>query len=293
MASKRRWYGRAALTAVLIACGTASAAAQATRPAAPRPASAPVPAPATAGWWDDVFADREATLAEVMAAPEAFRGRVVRFRVQFAKTRRPADVFHTQFDPDRWLNFGAWADEAALWDAATFRAEHPFFFMARDHVESKAVADAAPYARFALRARVSEVLRGVPWLEVLGATPLPGRMTEGSLLRLVKAAKLREHRRFEAAADEMRLADDAALPVATRIAVLRDCAACYAAAGRRREAAAALKDAVALRPDDATLAADYAAAKTAARVRDVPADAGERPASATSDAPASRPATGG
>lgn len=257
------------------------------------PLSTPVPArgeiPA-GGWWDDVFVERTATLGEVLANPESFRGRIVRFAVQFARTTKPVDVYHTSYTPDRWLNVVAWPDEAVLQDAASFRAEHAFFFMSRDHAEAAALAAAPQYSRFALRARVVEVLKGAPWIEILSATPLAGRMTEAALLRLVKAAKLQEHRKFEAAADELGLADDAGLPTAVRVRLLRERAACLGTAKRFHEAAAALKDALTLRPDEPGLAGDYAAMHARIRGRAPAPENGERPASVVeSKASESRP----
>ncbi len=254
--------------------------ASAVRPGPPPPISGPAKAAAPAGgWWDDVFAEPEVTLGDVLAAPELFRGRIVRFSVQFARTTKPVDVYHTAYTPDRWLNVVAWPDEAVLQDSAAYRQEHAFFFLSRDHAEAPAVAEAPQYARFALRARVVEVLKGAPWIEVLSATPLAGRMTEAALLRLVKAAKLQEHRRFEAAADELGLADDAGLPTSVRLRLLRDRAACLGAAKRFHEAAAALKDALALKSDEPGLAADYAAMHARVRGRKLPTDEAERPAS--------------
>jgi hypothetical protein len=178
-----------------------------------------------------------------------------------------------------------------LEDPARYAAEHAYFFMRRDHVE--APAGAPQYARFALRVRVVEVLKGAPWMEVLGATPVPGRMTEAALLRLVKAEKLKSHRKFDAAAEEFAAADAAGLPDHVRVRTLRAAAECFHTAGRTAEAAAALKTALELRPEDAAMARDYAALRARMRVRPpTPTGDGERVASFVEKGrPTSRPAT--
>ncbi|HYC78171.1 MAG TPA: hypothetical protein VEI02_11145 [Planctomycetota bacterium] len=253
---------------------------------ASRPARAPSPTPerpaAASGWWDDVFVDRAATLTDVLAAPESFRGAIFRADVQFRRTVKPPEAYHTKFDGARWLCFAAWPDEASLWDARAFEADHPYFFVRRDAPEAGVLAEAQVYARFTARARIVETLKGRPWIEVLSLEPLPGRLTEACLIRMVKGLRLRDLRKFEAAADEFAAADDAALPGRIRVAALRERAECLRTSGRLRAAVDVLETALRLAPDDAALGALLVETRAVMR-RDVD-DA------RSDDAPASRPA---
>jgi hypothetical protein len=271
--------GRGFRIAAWIFATAVGAAAQASRPAAPAGAT---------GWWDDLFADRAARLEDVVASPESYRGATLRLAVQWQGAARVAEFFHTKFEPESWLNFVAWPDEAPLWEDQVFRRPHAFFFIPQDHGEAAALRAARPYARFLLRVRVVEVLKGEPWIEVLGATPLPGRMTESSLLRLVKGFQLRGLRRYESAAEEFAAADEGELPAAVRVRALREKAECLEAAGRPAAAASALNKAVEIAPLDREIVSALAALRMRSRL----SPAAEKAASSESrPKAASRPAS--
>ena len=281
MTSPRRIAFRPLLASIFVALLAVEAAAQA-------PTSRPVARPSTAGWWDDAFEEPRVALAEALRFPQRFRGRTIRVDVQFSRNTVAGDAFHTKFRSDSWMNFAAWADEARLWLPAEARSEHAFFFIRRASADAAAVRDAPRYSRFTLRIRVDDAIKGVPWVEVMSATPLVGRMNEASLMRLDRAVKLREARRYRAAAEEFLIADDPSLPVRARVAVQTQRVDCLESAGDRRGAFEAISAARLVAPDDVGVASTYARLRAALRSGADPVE--ERPASFVESLPASRPA---
>jgi hypothetical protein len=244
--------------------------------------------PSPVGWWDDAFEEPRTTLKALLASPIRYRGRVVRIDVQFSGVRPSPEAFHTKFKADAWLNFAAWGDEARLWLPADARADHAFFFIPRKSADVAALRDAPRYARLRLRARVDDSIQGAPWIEVLGATELQGRMTEASLLRLERATKLKDARRFLAAAEEFQIADDAVLPASVRAVVHFERATCLESAGDVRRALGAIAEARLFAEDDVVVASAYARLRGAMHAYGPDS---ERPATSITTAPASRPSS--
>jgi hypothetical protein len=189
----------------------------------PRADSRPTAAPAhSGGWWDDVFMERSTRLGAILAEPEAWRGVPATFVVQFREPAKADRAFFTKFEPDQWIAFAAWADEAPLWVKKDYDEDFRHLFVRRHGPEAKAIAMAARYDRFVVSGVVREVLKGRPWIEVTSLRRLPEKITEGSLVRLVKGLMLRDHRRFEAAAREFAAADGDTLPLAVRLVGMRE-----------------------------------------------------------------------
>ena len=76
-----------------------------------------VASPAKGSWWDSLETPKEVSLGKVLDNPDSFLGVPVEFTVQFHETTKFYNPFFTRFTPDRYVNFAAWADEAALWMA--------------------------------------------------------------------------------------------------------------------------------------------------------------------------------
>jgi hypothetical protein len=189
--------------------------------AKPEPAQPKQEKPA-GGWWDDVFSERSVTLGVVLASPEVWRDVPVSFVFQFRQPAKAGPSFFTKFEPDQWLNFVAWPDEAPLWEKKAFDSDFPHLFIRRDSPDAKVVGAAAIYDRFLASAVVRDVIKGKPWIEVTAVRKLPEKISEGSLVHLVKGLTLRDHRRFEAAAREFEAADGDTLPVSVRLVGMRE-----------------------------------------------------------------------
>jgi outer membrane biosynthesis protein TonB len=227
-------------------------------PSPEMPASAPAKPEAAVkaekpagGWWDDVFAERSVPLSKIIATPEAFRDVPVSFVVQFHQLGKAGTTFFTRFDPDTWLAFSAWADDAALWEKKAFEADFPHLFVRRDGPDLRAVSSAAVYDRLAVSGVVRDVIKGQPWIEVTSVRTLPEKMNEASLVRLVKGLTLRDHRRFDAAAREFEAADADTLPIPVRLVGMREHAYALLNSKKPRAAEERLMTALSMDPENA------------------------------------------
>jgi hypothetical protein len=225
------------------------------------PASSPVRAEAApraekpvGGWWDDTFAEREVPLSTILAKPEAWRDVPVAFVVQFHQIGKAGSSFFTRFEPDTWLGFSAWTDDAALWEKKAFESDFPHLFVRRDGADARIVTSAAIYDRLAVSGVVRDVIKGRPWIEVTSIRTLPEKMTEASLVHLVKGLTLRDHRRFEAAAREFEAADAVTLPVSVRVLGMREQAYALLNARKPKAAEERLLTALSLDPENADTA---------------------------------------
>jgi hypothetical protein len=189
-------------------------------------ASRPLPIPKAdklgGGWWDDVFAEQSTSLTKLVATPDAWRDVPVSFTIHFRQLAKGGPSFFTRFEPDQWLNFAAWPDEAALWEKKAFDADFPHLFIRRDSPDFKTISAAATYDRFIVSGLVRDVIKGQPWIEVTSLKKLPEKITEGSLVHLVKGFTFRDHHRFDAAAREFEAADGETLPIGVRLLGMKE-----------------------------------------------------------------------
>jgi hypothetical protein len=203
------------------------------------------------GWWGALYSAREVTLGELLGQPGAWRQRSVEFTLTFESVTEPGQAYHTRFDGSRHLTLAVWDGDAALWEEAIYDRPFKHLFVPRDSEPARRMAEALRYSRWRVRARVEEVLRGEPWLEVSSAELLPEILTEGALIRIVKGRMLCGLRRTAAAAAEFRAADAPTLPTSVRVYVMREEARCLERDQRLPEALARAREAVVLAPADA------------------------------------------
>jgi hypothetical protein len=255
--------------AMAAVCVLAAAAARA-QDATTKPDSRPSK-PAAGGWWDDVFTDRETTLGKILAAPEAWRGVPASFVVQFRQPGRAEPSFFTKFDPDQWLSFVVWPDEAALWEKKAYDDDFRHLFVKRTGPEAKVVGSAGIYDRMAVTGVVRDVIKGRPWIEVTSLRRLPEKLTEGSLVHLVKGLMFRDHRRFDAAAREFEAADGEGLPLQVRLVGMREHAFALLNAKEPEAAEERLLAALALDPENSETAVALADLRERARRMPKPA----------------------
>jgi hypothetical protein len=204
-------------------------------------------------WWNDAYEQKTVRLADVLKAPRAYKGLDVSFVVQFNSVGSLDNPFYTKFEKDQFVNFSAWGDEAQLWDKAEYKSDYPYLFIDRIKKDAQTILSAKSYDRFLVTGRVESIFRGKPWIEVKGLKPLEGKLTEPSLIRMVKAYKLKSHRRFDAAAAEFQLAQVKSLPSHVRGLVLREQGTCLAAVDRFEDALPPLQKALEMSPKDEEL----------------------------------------
>jgi hypothetical protein len=237
------------------------------------------------GWWDDVFAERSVALAKILAAPESWRDLPVSFTIQFRQPLKNAAAFFTRFEPDQWLNFAAWPDEAPLWEKKAYDTDFQHLFIRRTSPDFKAIGTAATYDRFVVSGVVREVLKGKPWIEVVSVRKLQEKITEGSLVHLVKGLMLRDHRRYDSAAREFEAADGEGLPLSVRLLAMREQAFALLNARKPKSAEDRLVLAAALDPENAETALALAEVREA--MKGMPP---ERPPVTLPQVPAAEPA---
>src|SRR5262249_17410180 len=136
-----------------------------------------------------------------------------------------------------------------------YESDFPYLFVRRDGADFRLVNGAAIYDRFAVTAVVRDVIKGKPWIEVTSVRKLPEKMSEGSLVHLVKGLTLRDHRRFEAAAREFEAAGADTLPLNVRLLGMREGAFALLYAKNPKAAEEKLVAAQTLDPDSSETAA--------------------------------------
>ncbi|MEE9392285.1 MAG: hypothetical protein V3W41_07245 [Planctomycetota bacterium] len=204
-------------------------------------------------WWGDVYEQKAVSLESIMKAPHAFRGIDVTFVVQFQSLGSIENPYYTRFEKEQYVNFAVWGDDAQLWEKSAYESTFPYLFIDRFMKESKEILKARTYDRFIVTGRVTSVFRGKPWIEVVGLKAIEGRMTEPSLIRLVKAYKLKKHRRFDAAAAEFQLAMNKDMTEPMQKHIFHEEGRCLAAVDRFEAALVPLGKAFALAPKDDSL----------------------------------------
>jgi hypothetical protein len=263
---------------VVVAGGASRAQGSGQRPEnpTPQPAATPdahavAPAPASrparpeGGWWDDVFAEKSVPLGTILASPEIWRDVPVSFAIQYRQPGKSGTSFFTRFEPDQWLSFVAWPDEAPLWEKKAFDADFPHLFIRRNSADVKTIGTAATYDRFVVSGIVRDVIKGKPWIEVVSVRKLAGKITEGCLVHLVKGLMLRDHRRYDAAAREFEAADGETIPVGVRLLGMREHAFALLNSKKPRAAEEKLLAALALDPDNSETAVALAHVREVAK----------------------------
>ncbi|MCA9320147.1 MAG: hypothetical protein KDB53_05405, partial [Planctomycetes bacterium] len=211
---------------------------------------AAAPAFANGGWWDDVYDQKTVPLETILANPVAFRGMDVAFVVQFHQLGSIENPYYTPFEKESYINFSVWSDGAALWDKGAYEKDFPYLFIDRMESESKTMLQARMYDRFIITGRVESIFRGKPWIEVVGLKALEEKLDEPSLIRMVKAYRLKKLRRYDAAASEFSSANSTTLPPHIAAIIDREQGLCLASANRYGEALVPLEKAAARRKND-------------------------------------------
>lgn len=174
------------------------------------------------GWWGDLLEERTLPLAQILDEPTRFRAQTVSFVVQVHRQGRIDNPFHTRFEPDRYINLHGWGDDAELWVKDVYAAPFKYLFVKRNSDVAKRIADAAEYSRWVLTGEVAEIVKGEPWIEIVGARKLASQLDEPSLVHVVKGFMLRDLKRWDACASAFHAADHDQLPRKVRSVIARE-----------------------------------------------------------------------
>jgi hypothetical protein len=130
--------------------------------------------------------------------------------------------FLSRFEPARWCALDVWPDEVFTWDKAAFDAPLGRLFVRRGGGFEPLARRARTYQRFEARARVREVFRGEPWIEILELKPLDGEVGEGTIVHVTRARELASEGQFRLALEQYERARSAPLPPHALAALLEE-----------------------------------------------------------------------
>lgn len=196
------------VVAALLATGWAPhQAARAPSPATGRPAEAA----ARAVPRDELSLER-VTLAALRADPLRWRGRRVRFRLQLDARSETWIPYLSRFGPADWVALAAWPDEAFTWEPAVYADPAPRLFVRRGTGPEELLRRTERYQRLEAVGVVREIFLGEAWIELERLRPLPGSVSEGTILHVERALGLVREASFGLADEQLLRALDAPLP---------------------------------------------------------------------------------
>lgn len=138
-------------------------------------------------------------LGDLLARPQRHLGTRIRIDLQWDGIEPHWKPYVSRFAPSEFACLRAWADEAHLWREAEH--ERPFrrLYARRGGAFERLLATSPRYKRWRLELEVREVLLGQPWMEIVGAVPLPDSVGEGALIHAARADELAHEGRWELA----------------------------------------------------------------------------------------------
>lgn len=225
---------------------------------------------ARAGWWDDAGVPRRMQLDALLGKPDSWVDVPVVLRVAYAGRAASPDPYFTRFTERRWRPLRFWSADLPEIDRA--KAE-PFarLFVRRGAPTDRRAARLERGDAVDVHAVVRDVVRGVPWFEVLEVT---GR---GDPLTVLETAERDLGDRFgrlgnEAAAERIyrRLLASRELPPEDRADLERRIGIACGAQGKWAAAVKALHAAQVLAPDDGEIEEELLRARRRARTDPAP-----------------------
>jgi hypothetical protein len=165
--------------------------------------------------------DGGVSLSEVYAKPGAHLGATRKLRFQFQGQVHGWNPYMTRFGPAEWSAFEVWGDELLLWERVAFENHQAGLFARKGSEAERVLSRARMYQRFEVRARVSEVFLGQPWIEILDVRPLEEMVGEGTLLHAQRALELLQEKSYVLAREQFQRAMVPNLPEHARLALER------------------------------------------------------------------------
>ena len=190
------------------------------------------------------------TLTQVRNTPEAFKHVSVQFPVQFVSLGKAANPFFTRFVPSDFANFYGWAAEQPIWQKNEYENMFGLFFMSKENEQLEDLYQLRLYDRLMVTGVVRNTFQGMPWIEVLGFTPLSQRLDTVTLSHLYRAEELMRGRQWSMAISEFALAERGDLPSVVRAALSKNLGVCYLRIGEAGTAVDFLNHAMSLGATD-------------------------------------------
>jgi hypothetical protein len=147
----------------------------------------PLAARAGDGWWGDLDKGQSVRLSDVIASPEAFRGRVLTFTCVFHRREREFNPLRTRFNAERYDNVSVWPDGKALWLAADFEQDFPFLYVPRAHPQHDDLLHQETFTRLEVTGRIEAVLDGSPFIELTAFHATGHRLGKDVVEKMLRA----------------------------------------------------------------------------------------------------------
>jgi hypothetical protein len=191
----------------------------------------------------------ETKLSAVRATPSAFRNVWIRFPVQFVSLGSVSNPFFTEFVPNHFVNFYAWADEQPIWRREAYDDMFGNLFLSKDSHRVHDLYQLKLYTRMWVTGVVRNTFQEQPWIEVFDFEVGAGAVTTASLTHLYQGERLMEKRRWTDAISELSLAPTEGAPEALLAAVNKNLGICYLRIGEVNAALNHLNAAAGLQGD--------------------------------------------
>jgi hypothetical protein len=186
------------------------------------------------------------TLSAVRNSPGAFRGVWIRMTVQFASLGKVSNPFFTQFEPSKFANFYAWADEQAIWKRDQYEDLFGLFFVDKQTKFAAHIYDLKLFQRLEIVGVVRNVFQGKPWIEVTEFNTLQQHVNTATLSHVYRAESHMKKREWKRAITELSLAPGDELPDHVRGQIHKNMAMCFLRLGESATAVEHLASAVSL-----------------------------------------------
>jgi len=176
-------------------------------------------------------------LSDLLMRPQRHLGTRIRLDVQWDGSEPRWRPYVSRFAPAEFACMRAWADEAHLWRESAHERPFRHLYARRGGAYERLLATSPRYKRWRLELEVREVLLGQPWMEIVGAVPLPDSVGEGALIHAARADELAQQGQWEIARSNYERALAGLLPAHQRAELerLRDeCTLALEALGRTR-----------------------------------------------------------
>lgn len=186
------------------------------------------------------------TLSQVRKSPDAYRGVWIRLTVQYASLGKISNPFFTQFEPSKFANFYAWADEQAIWKKAQYEDLFGLFFVDKQTKIAAQLYNLKVFRRLEIVGVVRNVFQGKPWIEVTQMNILQKRVNTATLSHVYRAETHMKKRQWKRAISELSLAPGKELPDRVRCEIHKNLAMCFLRLGESATAVEHLGSAMSL-----------------------------------------------
>ena len=145
------------------------------------------PARGDQGWWGDLDKGQSVRLADVLAAPDTYRGRTITFTCVFHQREKEFNPLRTRFNAERYDNVSVWPDGKLLWLNQDFTQDYPFLYVQRVHAQQHDLVSTPTYTRIEVTGRIEVVLDGWPFIEMTSFKPTGHRLGREVVEAMVRA----------------------------------------------------------------------------------------------------------